>query len=154
MLTKSKAISEGHGDTALLLLKAGAETDKKDVDGLLAIDLAPDTKVCHHRIGPSMDDFLISHHRYGISSCRKQSARELTSCDQTVKYAATGFITHHKTAQPPARLTMPQEIVSHDLTVIIAWYYQPTPDTSVSDPPHRLSAPRLSRSSPPTSLAW
>lgn len=39
------AISEGHGDTALLLLKAGAETDKRDVDGMLAIDLAPDAKV-------------------------------------------------------------------------------------------------------------
>jgi 26S proteasome non-ATPase regulatory subunit 10 len=33
------------GDTALALLKAGAETDKKDVDGFLAIDLAPDGKV-------------------------------------------------------------------------------------------------------------
>ena len=40
-----KAISEGHGDTALVLLKAGAETDKRDVDGHLAIDLAPDKKV-------------------------------------------------------------------------------------------------------------
>ncbi|KAI9839918.1 MAG: hypothetical protein M1819_000110 [Sarea resinae] len=39
------AISEGHGDTALLLLKAGAETDKRDVDGNLAIELAPDTKI-------------------------------------------------------------------------------------------------------------
>ncbi|KAL8666607.1 MAG: hypothetical protein Q9202_001405 [Teloschistes flavicans] len=39
------AISEGHGDTALVLLKAGAETDKKDMDGHLAIDLAPDIKV-------------------------------------------------------------------------------------------------------------
>jgi hypothetical protein len=39
------AISEGHGDTALVLLKAGAETDKKDEDGYLAIDLAPDSKV-------------------------------------------------------------------------------------------------------------
>ena len=39
------AISEGHGDTALTLLKAGAETDKKDVDGHFAIDLCPDTKV-------------------------------------------------------------------------------------------------------------
>ena len=43
---KKKAISEGHGDTALVLLKAGAEVDKVDVDGNLAIDLAPDTKVC------------------------------------------------------------------------------------------------------------
>ena len=40
------AISEGHGDMALVLLKAGAETDKRDVDGNLAIDLAPDKKVC------------------------------------------------------------------------------------------------------------
>lgn len=39
------AVAEGHGDTALALLKAGAETDKKDVDGFLAIELAPDTKV-------------------------------------------------------------------------------------------------------------
>ncbi|KAL8891451.1 MAG: hypothetical protein Q9215_001495 [Flavoplaca cf. flavocitrina] len=38
-------VSEGHGDTALVLLKAGAEVDKLDVDGKLAIDLAPDTKI-------------------------------------------------------------------------------------------------------------
>lgn len=41
----SEAISEGHGDTALALLKAGAETDKRDSEGHLAIDLAPDAKV-------------------------------------------------------------------------------------------------------------
>lgn len=41
----SLAISEGHGDTAVVLLKAGAETDKRDVDGNLAINLAPDKKV-------------------------------------------------------------------------------------------------------------
>lgn len=40
------AISEGHGDAALVLLKAGAEVDKRDVDGHLAIELAPDKKVC------------------------------------------------------------------------------------------------------------
>jgi len=39
------ATSEGHGDTALVLLKAGAETDKRDIDGNLAINLAPDKKV-------------------------------------------------------------------------------------------------------------
>ncbi len=44
-LTLAIAISEGHGDTALLLLKSGAETDKKDVDGHLAIEIAPDKKV-------------------------------------------------------------------------------------------------------------
>lgn len=44
------AISEGHGDAALELLKAGAETDKRDVDGHLAIDLAPDSKVSKKKI--------------------------------------------------------------------------------------------------------
>ncbi|TKA75204.1 hypothetical protein B0A49_02402 [Cryomyces minteri] len=38
-------IAEGHGDTVVLLLKAGAETDKRDSDGKLAIDLAPDPKI-------------------------------------------------------------------------------------------------------------
>ena len=45
MTNDGTAISEGHGDTAVVLLKAGAETDKRDVDGNLAIDLAPDKKV-------------------------------------------------------------------------------------------------------------
>jgi len=39
------AIAEGHGDTAVALLKAGAEHDKRDLDGHLAIELAPDQKV-------------------------------------------------------------------------------------------------------------
>jgi hypothetical protein len=33
------------GDTAISLLKAGAETDRKDIDGYLAIELAPDSQV-------------------------------------------------------------------------------------------------------------
>ncbi|KAI9928826.1 hypothetical protein ASPWEDRAFT_105585 [Aspergillus wentii DTO 134E9] len=39
------AISEGQGDAAITLLKAGAEVDKRDSDGHLAIDLAPDAMV-------------------------------------------------------------------------------------------------------------
>ncbi|KAL2832711.1 ankyrin repeat-containing domain protein [Aspergillus pseudoustus] len=39
------AVSEGHGDAAVTLLKAGAEADKKDAEGKLAIELAPDAKV-------------------------------------------------------------------------------------------------------------
>lgn len=39
------AIAEGHGDAAAELLKAGAESDKKDNNGALAIDLAPDAKI-------------------------------------------------------------------------------------------------------------
>jgi 26S proteasome non-ATPase regulatory subunit 10 len=34
------------GDAAIALLKAGAETDKKDVDGFLALELTPGTDVC------------------------------------------------------------------------------------------------------------
>ncbi|KAJ5620509.1 hypothetical protein N7510_004493 [Penicillium lagena] len=39
------AVSEGHGDAAILLLKSGAEAEKRDNDGKLAIDLVPDDKV-------------------------------------------------------------------------------------------------------------
>lgn len=39
------SIAEGRGDAALALLKAGAETDKKDSNGALPIDLAPDAKI-------------------------------------------------------------------------------------------------------------
>ncbi|KAE8364206.1 ankyrin repeat-containing domain protein [Aspergillus caelatus] len=39
------AISEGHGEAAITLLKAGAETDTKDANGILAIDMAPDASV-------------------------------------------------------------------------------------------------------------
>ena len=40
------AVAEGHGDTAVALLKAGAETDRKDNDGFLALQLAPGSDVC------------------------------------------------------------------------------------------------------------
>ncbi|KAK7969763.1 hypothetical protein PG988_008836 [Apiospora saccharicola] len=39
------AVAEGHGATAVALLKAGADTDKRDSDGLLALNLAPDKEV-------------------------------------------------------------------------------------------------------------
>ncbi|KAL2808755.1 ankyrin repeat-containing domain protein [Aspergillus granulosus] len=39
------AVSEGHGDAAVTLLKAGAEADKRDAEGRLALELAPDAKV-------------------------------------------------------------------------------------------------------------
>jgi 26S proteasome non-ATPase regulatory subunit 10 len=38
------AVSEGHGDAALMLLLAGAEFDKEDGEGKRALDLAPDSK--------------------------------------------------------------------------------------------------------------
>ncbi|KAI1489029.1 ankyrin repeat-containing domain protein [Biscogniauxia mediterranea] len=39
------AVAEGHGDAAVVLLKAGAEPDKQNSDGYLALDLAPDKEV-------------------------------------------------------------------------------------------------------------
>lgn len=40
------AISEGHGDTAIELIKAGADVTKRDIEDRLAIELAPDSMVC------------------------------------------------------------------------------------------------------------
>ncbi len=40
-----EAVSEGHGDAALFLIVEGADTTKKDLDGQLAMDTAPDLKV-------------------------------------------------------------------------------------------------------------
>ncbi|KAK1769902.1 ankyrin repeat-containing domain protein [Phialemonium atrogriseum] len=39
------AVAEGHGDAALALLQAGADKDLRDMEGHLALDLAPDTEV-------------------------------------------------------------------------------------------------------------
>jgi len=39
------AVAEGHGDTAVALLQAGAEAGKRNIDGKLAIDIAPDAEV-------------------------------------------------------------------------------------------------------------
>jgi 26S proteasome non-ATPase regulatory subunit 10 len=43
------AISEGHGDAALFLLKAGIDHTKVDRDGNMALKLAPDVKVRHNQ---------------------------------------------------------------------------------------------------------
>ena len=39
------AISEGHGEAAMILLREGADSDKEDQDGFLPIALAPDRSV-------------------------------------------------------------------------------------------------------------
>ncbi|KAL8919662.1 MAG: hypothetical protein Q9172_004884 [Xanthocarpia lactea] len=66
------AISEGHGDTALVLLRAGAEVDKIDADGHLAIDLAPDAKVFR-----SIKKFILqSAEREGIDLSAYESIKE------------------------------------------------------------------------------
>ncbi|KAL9049705.1 MAG: hypothetical protein Q9162_007077 [Coniocarpon cinnabarinum] len=45
MTALHQAVVEGHGDAALELIKAGAVASKRDVDGRLPIDCAPDDKV-------------------------------------------------------------------------------------------------------------
>ena len=52
------AISEGHGDAAIALMKAGADPKKKDRDDQLPLSLAPDSKV--------KDFILTSAEREGI----------------------------------------------------------------------------------------
>lgn len=39
------AVAEGHGDAAVFLLQNGAEHDKQDRDGNVALALSPDDKV-------------------------------------------------------------------------------------------------------------
>ena len=73
------AIAEGHGDTAIALLKAGAETDKKDSDGFLAIELAPDAQVgsslsLNHRVNLQL--IILIFRRFGSSSCGQQRGKE------------------------------------------------------------------------------
>ena len=55
------AISEGHGDAAILLLKSGAEPEKRDADGRLAIALVPDDKV---------SAYLCSGGRAYVANCK------------------------------------------------------------------------------------
>lgn len=43
------------GATAVALLKAGADTDKRDSDGLLALELAPDKEVSSSQYCPRYD---------------------------------------------------------------------------------------------------
>ena len=75
-LTLLQAIAEGHGDAALLLLKAGAETNKRDADEQLAINLAPDTKVLTFL--QAQTSVLIMASRLGSSSSMKLSVKGST----------------------------------------------------------------------------
>jgi 26S proteasome non-ATPase regulatory subunit 10 len=67
------AVAEGHGDTAVALLKAGAETDKKDTDGFLALELAPDAQVSELSLEGRKG--LTHDYRYGSSSYKVRRER-------------------------------------------------------------------------------
>ena len=59
------------GDTAVALLKAGAEIDRRDVDGFLAIDLAPDKQVCAAVLAyPSLTQNRSTNSFYKVQSVR------------------------------------------------------------------------------------
>lgn len=62
----------------MFLLREGAESDKRDVDGKLAIDLAPDTKVVYYSSSSSdcsSPSKAANLHRFGSTSCRVQSGK-------------------------------------------------------------------------------
>lgn len=60
----------------VVLLKAGAETDKKDMDGNLALDLTPDREVRSHESLRENKPGLTSHcSRCGSTSRRWQRAK-------------------------------------------------------------------------------
>ncbi len=83
------AISEGHGDAAMTLLKAGAETDKRSVDGQLAIDMAPDAKVRHQRQRRSVTQLIC--HRSVVSSFRVRSVKEsISKCRKSLACRSAG----------------------------------------------------------------
>jgi ankyrin repeat protein len=52
------SISEGHGDAALFLLKAGIDFTKEDRDGNMALKLVPDEKV-RLLLAPGLVDFAL-----------------------------------------------------------------------------------------------
>src|SRR5271156_4718171 len=64
------AISEGHGQAALELLKTGAEAGKENVDGRRAIDMAPDSKVSLPYAFPASPGLK---HGTGAEFCRARS---------------------------------------------------------------------------------
>lgn len=74
------------GDAAVALLKAGAEVDKRDSDGQLALDLAPDKEVCSISIKHSSLDALsrltiACWNRFASTYSAKLRKRALRSSD-------------------------------------------------------------------------
>lgn len=83
MTALHQAISEGHGDAAILLLKSGADAEKRDGDGKLAIELVPDDKVSRNK--PSITACLISYQfcRSSSTSYKLLNGRESSFHDCT-----------------------------------------------------------------------
>ena len=60
------------GDTAVALLKAGAETDKKDADGFLAIELAPDSQASPSTIKDKTDTDPLQVRKFIMQSAERE----------------------------------------------------------------------------------
>lgn len=76
------AISEGHGETAMTLLRRGAEGDIKDADGNLPIELSPDRKVLQtleYEINPMLS---MTCGRLHCMCCRQRMRKGLMSLNQ------------------------------------------------------------------------
>lgn len=78
------AISEGHGDAAILLLKSGADAEKRDAEGRLAIALVPDDKVSAYSCPDVVCALLTVNlrlHRSSSISCKQQKEKESSFLD-------------------------------------------------------------------------
>lgn len=102
VLMRGTAIAEGHGDTALVLLKAGAETDKKDATGALALDLAPDAKVSLPELSVLAEVLICP--RSGITSCVLQR-KKVSSYDILGVHLLNEVSIHHTAAHSQFRGT-------------------------------------------------
>ncbi|OKP14314.1 Baeyer-Villiger monooxygenase [Penicillium subrubescens] len=85
------AISEGHGDAAILLLKSGAEAEKRDADGRLAIDLVPDDKA--YLVGIAEKWGLYKHLRFN------SAVEEARWDDEELKWKVTVNISGQKDSE-------------------------------------------------------
>jgi hypothetical protein len=88
------------GDTAVALLRAGADATTKDKEGLLAIDLAPDKEVristAHHRRSPNgtarFVGTLKGWQRARVSSLKQALNEALMQSYQSITMRELGFL--------------------------------------------------------------
>jgi 26S proteasome non-ATPase regulatory subunit 10 len=67
------------GDAAIALLKAGAEADKKDVDGFLPLDVAPGKDVRFFMVRKLIrGETWLTRNRFGNTSSGRQRRRVLS----------------------------------------------------------------------------
>lgn len=85
------AVAEGHGDAAVFLLKAGAEADKRDSEGRLAIDLVPDQKVSSAYPALVGMRGQCNSNRCGSIFCKRLRRRELNFLKTSLNHQRKPF---------------------------------------------------------------